>query len=230
MKFKLELWLSLGIVILLCLVTGCGSVGNYVLEKKVVELRPALTNEFLLTNTITATNYESKIIGVLSTNESGMISVTNVIRPVQTISVSIQVVTNFVITPPVTYTNVQTSDGFDKSLQGLGNTAQNLGVPFASTAAAGILAILHVIFGIKNKRTKSKLTETQDALTQAKTVGSVLVDNFEELRKVALQIPAYQAHDEQVMKLVTKVQQAAGVHGDITTLVGQQTETTNKTI
>jgi ABC-type transporter Mla subunit MlaD len=64
-------------------------------------------------------------------------------------------------------------------------------------------------------------------LDEAQAVAQTLVQNFEQLRQVALTIPGYTRQiDDKVMTAVQVAQQIAGVKDQINTLVDNTTATT----
>lgn len=215
------------------LVSGCG-MQDYLVKRVPVIARPGSTNQ----------------VDVVSTNQTPVVETkaeTVVVKPAETkadgtfvpavLDTRLSYMTNFIatlvtnrmeiVTPPVVYTNVTLNGSV---VQGAERVASLTGVPWADTAVTGLSAIAAVVFGFFNNRNKKRALDLADGLAQKETalqtaqlVGKTVVENFETLRQAALKIPAYAEKDAEVMKVVQKIQDAAGVKMDIHQLVEDHT-------
>jgi hypothetical protein len=200
---------------------ACGTFKKLVGSPGTVEeLRPATTN-----------NYPTIITNIVqrpaATNEDGSVT------PPGTV---VTVVTNIVpvVQPAIFFTNLVVAPGVKGGIATADSLASASGIPWAHTAATGVLAALTIFLTWSNNRDKKKLqtsiadhTQTADALGTAQDVAKTLVENFEQLRTVALTIPGYtRAIDDKVMTAVQVAQQIAGVKSEINNLVDEHTPTT----
>ncbi len=217
------------IVPLLCavaalLLSACGANSDLLVKRSPVVLRPAQTNSIVVTNFMTVTNFTTNLVTLTVTNQdTGAITTAQQPQILPEVKVTQLVTTNTVVLPAVTYTNIALSGGVESVVKGAGNVAGVAGVPFASTIAAGLLALSHLFFGFRNRRAMARAQaqidqtaddhdKTKEALNVAKDAVSTLVSNFEELRKTALTVPGYTPElDKKVMDRVQQVQNLMGV-------------------
>lgn len=203
------------------ILTACAQIKSLVTKPGTVEVvRAAQTNNV---ETVTTNTTQSASI----TNQDGTVT------PPQTVYT---IVTNVlpVIQPAVYFTNLAISDGAQAAVATADTTASAAGIPWSHTVATGVLALLGVGLAWANYSNKQKLlaslgqnADTQSALTTAQKVGQTLVQNFEQLRQVALTIPGYTRDiDDKVMTAIQAAQEIAGVKSDINDLVDANTNTT----
>jgi hypothetical protein len=112
------------------------------------------------------------------------------------------------------HTNMAWSDTATETIRSTAAAASMAGVPFADVAGGAVVALGGVVFGWINRRRARKAMEEAGAQSSKASlaidaVGTV-VENFETLRQVALQVPQYRAIDDKVMEKVKLAQSAAG--------------------
>jgi hypothetical protein len=226
MKTKTRSILAVGVCLLsLAALSACAqlksSLSSWAVKPGKVEvLRPAQTN----------------LVQTVTTNTADSVAITNVdgtIIPPHTV---FTIVTNItpIIQPAVVFTNLALAPLVQNGIATVDTTASAAGIPWAHTAATAVLAGLGLFLSWTNSRNKRKLqasiadhAETSDALDTAQDVAQTLVQNFEQLRQVALTVPGYTRDiDDKVMTAVQVAQQIAGVKGEINDLVDDHTNTT----
>jgi hypothetical protein len=223
MKTKTSSLLVVGVCLMATALsfTACAQLKNWVTKPGDVEvLRPAETN---LVQTLTTNTLENAAV----TNTDGTIV------PPHTV---FTIVTNLtpVVTPPVYFTNLALAPIVQSGIASADTAASAAGLPWAHTVAEIMLGLLGVTVAFFNTRNKRLLqteignhAETQAALGTAEDVGKTLVQNFEQLRQVALSVPGYtRAVDDKVMTAVQVAQEIAGIKGPINDLVDEHTNTT----
>lgn len=233
-SISLESWvLSLLAAGSLCLmISGCGTIKGLIASKPVTTI---------VTNTIPA---RTEIVFVTNQPPAQIVVVTNTVQGLPVI----QTVTNQ--SPPIVVTNIVTipgsnvvtvvTNGFEANpaLLGYLSKAQGLNAalnptptsPIINGVLGGLAALAGLVATWQTKRLQREQTDhasTKDALATATDVGTTLVDNFEQLRKVALTIPGYTPEiDHKVMDTVKTVQAIAGVKSEIHDIVEQHTDDT----
>ena len=202
--------------------TACAQLKSWVTQPgKVEQLAPATTNLV----TIVTTNI---FVIPAQTNAA-----TGEVTPPTT---NVQFSTNVtpVVQPAVYFTNLDLAPIVQNGINAADTAASAAGIPWSHTVAEIILAIIGALLSWTNFMHRQKLlsevsnhTGTQNALSQAQTVAQTLVQNFEQLRQVALTIPGYSRQiDDKVMTAIQVAQQIAGVKDDINTLVDNNTNPT----
>jgi hypothetical protein len=206
----------------LCGFTACAQLKSWFTQPGAVEqLAPAATNLVTLvaTNTITLPAQTNAVTG-------------EVTPP----SVQYQVTTNVtaVVRPAVYFTNLALAPIVPNGIAAADTAASAAGIPWAHTIAEIVLAALSALLSWTNFRNRQKLVSevgdhasTQDSLSVAQDVAQTLVQNFEQLRQVALTVPGYTRQiDDKVMTAIQVAQQIAGVKEEINSLVDEHTGTT----
>jgi len=214
--------LSLTTLICLCGLTACAQLKSWFTQPGAVEqLAPATTNlaSIVVTNTVAVP---------AQTNAS-----TGEVTPATT---QIQLVTNIVplVHPAVYFTNLVVAPVVQSSIGAADTAASAAGIPWSHTIAEIVLAAISALLSWTNFRNRQQLlaevsnhTNTQSALSVAQDVAQTLVQNFEQLRQVALTVPGYTRQiDDKVMTAIQVAQQIAGVKDQINTLVDEHTNTT----
>jgi hypothetical protein len=202
--------------------TACGQLKSWVTQPGQIEqLQPAITNfvTVVTTNVITIPAQTNTTTGVVSAATVNYQLTTNVAPMVQ---------------PAVYFTNLDLSTMVQNGITAADTAASAAGIPWSHTAAEIILAIIGALLSWTNFRSRQNLlseiashTGTQSALTEAQAVAQTLVQNFEQLRQVALTIPGYTRQiDDKVMTAIQVAQQIAGVKDQINTLVDNNTNPT----
>lgn len=215
------------------------------IKRTPIIIRESVTNYFTrvqtnsFTNVVTVTNE----VVVTKTNEATGAVVT-VVQPTVEVKPTVftTLTTNFetLVVPPVFYNTLAWSDTGKQAIDGVGLAASATGMPGAGLVAPLVTALGGLVFGFMNRRGKKKAeaqlagsveahSATSDALLIARDAAGTLVENFEELRKVALAIPGYTKDvDAKVMQAVQFAQLAAGpeVKQLIQTHVDEKTEKT----
>lgn len=202
--------------------TACAQLKSWFTQPGAVEqLAPATTNvvTLVVTNILTLP---------AQTNAA-----TGEITPA---SVQIQLTTNLtpVIHPATYFTNVALAPIVQNSISAADTAASAAGVPWSHTITEIVLALIGGVLSWTNFRNRQQLlseidnhTNTQSALTAAQDVAQTLVQNFEQLRQVALTVPGYTRQiDDKVMTAIQAAQQIAGVKDQINALVDEHTSTT----
>lgn len=215
---------KLSIIAFTCLFgfTACAQLKSWFTQPGAVEqLAPATTN---LVTVITTNN----VIVPATTNAS-----TGAVTPA---TVQFVVTTNIapVVQPAVYFTNLAAAPIVPNTINTADTAASAAGVPWSHTAAEALLAVVSGLLSWTNFRNRQKLVseisnhaDTQSALGVAQNVAQTLVQNFEQLRQVALTVPGYTRQvDDKVMTAIQVAQQLAGVKDQINTLVDQHTNTT----
>jgi len=202
--------------------TACAQLKSWVTQPgKVEQLAPAATNLV----TVVTTNI---VVTPAQTNAA-----TGAVTPPTT---SVQLTTNVtpVVQPAVYFTNLDLAPIVQNGINAADTAASAAGIPWSHTAAEIVLAIIGGLLSWTNYRNRQKLLSeignhagTQSALSQAQAVAQTLVQNFEQLRQVALTIPGYTRQiDDKVMTAIQVAQQIAGVKDQINTLVDNNTNPT----
>jgi cell fate (sporulation/competence/biofilm development) regulator YlbF (YheA/YmcA/DUF963 family) len=214
----------LSLTTLVCLFgcTACAQLKSWFTQPGAVErLAPAGTNvvTIVTTNTIAIPPQTNSATGEVTPG-----------------SVQYQLSTNVttVVQPPVYFTNLALVPAVSTSIQTADTAASAAGVPWSHTAAEVILAAIGGLLSWTNLQNRQKLltevsnhANTQSALSQAQDVAQTLVQNFEQLRQVALTVPGYTRQiDDKVMTAIQVAQQLAGVKDQINALVDEHTNTT----
>jgi len=214
--------LLLTTVTCLCGFTACAQLKSWFTQPGAVEqLAPASTNLV----TLIATN---AIAVPAQTN-----STTGEVTPP---GVQYQFTTNVtaVVRPAAYFTNLALAPIVPNGIAAADTAASAAGIPWSHTIAEIVLAALGALLSWTNFRNRQQLvseisnhTNTQGALSTAQDVAQTLVQNFEQLRQVALTIPGYTRQiDDKVMTAIQVAQQIAGVKDQINTLVDEHTGTT----
>jgi hypothetical protein len=202
--------------------TACAQLKSWVTKPGEVEqLQPAVTN----------------IVTVVTTNAIAIPAQTNATTgEVTPATVNYQVATNVtpVVQPAVYFTNLDLAPIVQTSITAADTAASAAGIPWSHTVAEIVLAAIGALLSWTNFRNRQKLvseisshTGTQSALSEAQAVAQTLVQNFEQLRQVALTIPGYTRQiDDKVMTAIQVAQQIAGVKDQINTLVDDNTNPT----
>jgi hypothetical protein len=223
MKTKIKSSAIVGICLLACVVSlpACAQIKSWVTKPGIVEvLKPAQTN----------------LVDVVTTNATESAAITNTdgtIIPPHTVFTLTTNVTP-IISPAITFTNLELSPLVQTGITSADTAASAAGIPWAHTVATGILGLLALFLSYTNTSAKRKLqdeitshTETASALTITEDVAKTLVQNFEQLRQVALTIPGYTRDiDDKVMTAIQTVQEIAGVKSHVNDLVDANTNTT----
>jgi len=202
--------------------TACAQLKSWVTQPgKVEQLAPATTNLV----TIVTTNI---LVIPAQTNAA-----TGEVTPPST---NVQFSTNVtpVVQPAVFFTNLDLAPIVQNGIDAADTAASAAGIPWSHTVAEIILALIGALLSWTNFRNRQKLLSevnnhagTQNALSQAQAVAQTLVQNFEQLRQVALTIPGYTRQiDDKVMTAIQVAQQIAGVKDQINTLVDSNTNPT----
>jgi hypothetical protein len=206
----------------LCGFTACAQLKSWFTQPGAVEqLAPATTNLVLViaTNTVTLPAQTNAATG-------------EVTPP----SVQVQLATNVtpVVRPATYFTNLALAPVVSSGIAAADTAASAAGVPWSHTIGEIILAAVSGLLSWTNFRNRQKLvseisnhTSTQSALSEAQDVAQTLVQNFEQLRQVALTVPGYTRQiDDKVMTAIQVAQQIAGVKDQINSLVDEHTGTT----
>jgi hypothetical protein len=202
--------------------TACAQLKSWVTKPGQVEqLQPAITNlvTIVTTNVITVPAQTNATTGAVTPP-----------------AVSYQFATNItpVVQPAVYFTNLDLAPIVQNGITAADTAASAAGIPWSHTAAEIVLAAIGALLSWTNFRNRQKLlseitnhTGTQTALGEAQAVAQTLVQNFEQLRQVALTIPGYTRQiDDKVMTAIQVAQQIAGVKDQINTLVDNNTNPT----
>jgi hypothetical protein len=206
----------------LCGFTACAQLKSWFTQPGAVEqIAPATTNVV----TLVATN---AIVIPPQTNAA-----TGEVTPP---SVQYQLTTNvsMVVRPAAYFTNLALAPGVASGIAAADTAASAAGIPWSHTVAEIVLAGLGVLLSWTNFRNRQRLisevsdhSSTQGALSVAQDVAQTLVQNFEQLRQVALTVPGYTRQiDDKVMTAIQVAQQIAGVKDQINALVDEHTGTT----
>ena len=206
----------------LCGFTACAQLKSWFTQPGTVEqLAPATTNLVTLITT-------NSVVVPAQTNAA-----TGEITPA---TVQVRFATNLapVIQPAVYFTNLALAPMVQNSIAAADTAASAAGIPWAHTTAEIVLALLGGLLSWTNLRNRQQLiseignhANTQNALSMAQDVAQTLVQNFEQLRQVALTVPGYTRQiDDKVMTAVQAAQQIAGVKDQINALVDEHTGTT----
>jgi hypothetical protein len=202
--------------------TACAQLKSWVTQPgKVEQLAPATTN----------------LVTIVTTNIFTIPAQTNAATgEVTPPSTTVQFSTNLtpVVQPAVYFTNLDLAPIVQNGINAADTAASAAGVPWSHTVAEIVLAIIGALLSWTNFRNRQKLlseinnhTGTQNSLSQAQAVAQTLVQNFEQLRQVALTIPGYTRQiDDKVMTAIQVAQQIAGVKDAINTLVDKNTNPT----
>jgi hypothetical protein len=201
--------------------TACAQLKSWVTKSGEVEqLQPAITN----------------IVTIVTTNTITIPAQTNAAGEITPVTISYHLATNMtpVVQPAVYFTNLDLAPIVQNGIAAADTAASAAGIPWSHTVAEIVLAVIGALLSWTNSRNRQKLlseinnhTGTQSALDEAQAVAQTLVQNFEQLRQVALTIPGYTRQiDDKVMTAVQVAQQIAGVKDQINTLVDNTTATT----
>jgi hypothetical protein len=211
--------------------TGCKAMGkaeDFLLRKTPTVVRAAQTNviERVVTNYITSTRYLTNLVTIVAatTNAAGEVLVPAIVQPqiIPTITRQAVLETNLevLVRPAVVVTNYGLAPTVVGAVQQAGDLAP---VPWGGALGSGLVAVASIAFGWFNRRRALKALGEKETW---ETAASVVVDNFETLRRAALQLPEYAKIDARVMKIVKGDQLAAGVKPEITSLVDANTDHT----
>jgi hypothetical protein len=214
--------LLLTIVTCLCGFTACAQLKSWFTQPGTIQqVAPASTNIV----TLIATNI---IVLPAQTNTA-----TGEITPA---SAQIQLMTNVmpVVQPAIYFTNLALTPIVQNGIAAADTAASAVGIPWSHTAAEIVLAAIGALLSWTNFRNRQRLiaesgnhANTQNALSTAQDMAQTLVQNFEQLRQVALTVPGYTRQiDDKVMTAVQAAQQIAGVKDQINALVDEHTGTT----
>ena len=202
--------------------TACAQLKSWFTQPGAVEqLAPATTNfvTLVVTNTITMPAQTNVATG-------------EVTPP----NVQVQLTTNIapIIHPATYFTNVALAPIVQNSINAADTAASAAGIPWSHTVAEIVLALIGAVLSWTNFRNRQQLlseidnhANTQSSLGVAQDVAQTLVQNFEQLRQVALTVPGYTRQiDDKVMTAIQAAQQIAGVKDQINALVDEHTGTT----
>jgi len=214
--------LLLTTVICLCGFTACAQLKSWFTQPGTVEqLAPATTNlvTLIVTNAVTVPATTNATTGEVTPGRVELQLTTNVAPVVQ---------------PAVYFTNLALAPIVQNSINAADTAASAAGIPWSHTVAEIILAAIGALLSWTNFRNRQKLlaeasshSNTQSALSMAQDVAQTLVQNFEQLRQVALTVPGYTRQiDDKVMTAIQAAQQIAGVKDQINALVDEHTGTT----
>jgi len=214
--------LLLTTVTCLCGFTACAQLKSWFTQPGAVEqLAPATTNlvTVVVTNTITLPAQTNTTTGEITPP-----------------SFSVQLITNVapVVHPATYFTNVALAPIVQNGITAADTAASAAGIPWSHTVAEIVLALIGAVLSWTNFRNRQQLlseinthANTQSSLSVAQDVAQTLVQNFEQLRQVALTVPGYTRQiDDKVMTAIQAAQQIAGVKDQINALVDEHTGTT----
>ena len=206
----------------LCGFTACAQLKSWFTQPGTVEqIAPAYTNlvTSLATNAITVPAQTNATTGEITPP-----------------SVQYQVTTNVtvLVRPAAYFTNLALTPIVPNGIAAADTAASAVGIPWSHTIAETVLAAVGAVLSWTNFRNRQRLVSeisnhstTQGALSVAQDVAQTLVQNFEQLRQVALTVPGYTRQiDDKVITAIQVAQQIAGVKEQINTLVDQHTDTT----
>jgi hypothetical protein len=214
--------LALSSVTCLCGFTACAQLKSWFTQPGAIEqLAPATTNlvTVIATNAITIPAQTNAATGEVTPAVITYQLATNVARMIQ---------------PAAYFTNLALAPIVQNGISAADTAASAAGVPWSHTIAEIVLAAIGALLSWTNFRNRQRLvseigdhTGTQGALSQAQDVAQTLVQNFEQLRQVALTIPGYTRQiDDKVMTAIQVAQQLAGVKDQINALVDEHTNAT----
>jgi len=214
--------LLLTTVTCLCGFTACAQLKSWFTQAGTVEqLAPATTNlvTLIATNTVAVPATTNAATGEITPGRVEFLLTTNVEPVVQ---------------PAVYFTNLALAPIVQNSISAADTAASAAGIPWSHTVAEVVLAALGGLLSWTNLRNRQRLiseinghSNTQSALSTAQDVAQTLVQNFEQLRQVALTVPGYTRQiDDKVMTAIQAAQQIAGVKDQINALVDEHTGTT----
>lgn len=214
--------LLLTTVICLSAFTACAQLKSWFTQPGVVEqLAPATTN----------------FVTLIVTNIVSLPAQTNAINgEITPASTQVQLTTNItpVVHPATYFTNIALAPIVQNGINAADTAASAAGVPWSHAVAEVVLALIGAVLSWTNFRNRQRLlseignhTNTQSSLGVAQDVAQTLVQNFEQLRQVALTVPGYTRQiDDKVMTAIQAAQQIAGVKDQINALVDEHTGTT----
>jgi hypothetical protein len=233
MKLEIAVWLKragksstaillLATVVCLSGLTACAQLKSWFAQSGAVEqLAPATTNlvTLVVTNILTLPAQTNAATGEI-TPASAQIQLTTNLTPV--------------IHPASYFTNIALAPIVQNGIGAADTAASAAGVPWSHTVSEIVLALVGAVLSWTNFRNRQQLlsevgnhTNTQNALSVAQDVAQTLVQNFEQLRQVALTVPGYTRQiDDKVMTAIQAAQQIAGVKNEINALVDEHTGTT----
>jgi hypothetical protein len=214
--------LLLTAVICLSAFTACAQMKSWLAQPGAAEqLAPATTNlvTIIVTNIVTLPAQTNAATGEI-TPASAQIQLTTNLTPI--------------IHPATYFTNIALAPIVQNSIGVADTAASAAGVPWSHTVSEIVLALVGAVLSWTNFRNRQQLisevgnhTNTQNALSVAQDVAQTLVQNFEQLRQVALTVPGYTRQiDDKVMTAIQAAQQIAGVKDQINALVDEHTSTT----
>lgn len=219
-------------ILLLLVCSGCSSFGVKRVPEQIV---PARTNliQVVTTNVVQREVWTTNTVQVAPqrTNELGVVLPPLFsLQPVRDL-VSTQVLqTNLqpVIIPPVWFTNLAMGDGLTTAIQTAGDLAP---VPWGGLLGQGVTAVAGAGLAFYNwlgrRRALKAAGEAQTTAQTFQDATKATVLGLEELRKVALKVPGYTPEiDQNVMRVVTGIQVAAGVQPVVAKIVDEHTERT----
>ena len=214
--------LLLTCVTCLCGFTACAQLKSWFTQPgAVVQLAPATTN----------------LVTIIATNAIAVPAQTNAATgEVTPPSVQYQFTTNIapMVQSAVYFTNLALAPIVQNSIAAADTAASAAGIPLSHTIAEIVLAALGAVLSWTNLRNRQRLVSeidnhsgTQNSLGMAQDVAQTLVQNFEQLRQVALTVPGYTRQiDDKVMTAIQAAQAIAGVKDQINALVDEHTGTT----
>ena len=223
---KLSLLILCSLVLPVLILTGCKSAMVKALKKFAVCPGPVEVLQAAQTNYVESVVTNSTVIPAF-TNDSGVLVPASVmLTPVKTVTP--------VILPEVDFTNLALGNGLKSTVSTAAGLAGTAGVPFTETAKAGILGLGGIIVAWLNWKGKraalAQVNVHADTIDTLQTAGKILVQNLQDLRTVALTVPAYTADiDKKVMVGLQDAQRVAGgdVAGVIKDLVANHTTAIN---
>src|SRR6185312_2200992 len=197
--------LLLTTVTCLCGFTACAQLKSWFTQPGTVEqLTPATTNlvTLIATNAITQPATTNATTGEITPGRTELQLTTNLAPMVQ---------------PAVYFTNLALAPIVQNSISAADTAASAAGIPWSHTVAEIILAAIGGLLSWTNLRNRQRLiseinghSNTQSALSTAQDVAQTLVQNFEQLRQVALTVPGYTRQiDDKVMTAIQAAQQIA---------------------
>jgi hypothetical protein len=142
--------IAMAVTLLSVAVTGCKSPSMFSQPGTVEMVRPSSTNQVVQSQSVT--NADNTV---------------TVIRQ-----------TNYVVSPPVYFTNAAPSALVQNSLSGARVLAEASGVPWADLAIGGISSGLAIFFGWRNRLARRKLGEEESWSATLRDVSEELRDNI----------------------------------------------------
>jgi len=219
-------------LVVLVLLTGCSSL---VVKRTPVELAPARTNvvQIVTTNIVQREVWTTNTVQIAPqrTNDAGVVLPPLFsVQPVRDLVATQVLQTNLqpIVSPAVWFTNLSLADGAQTAIRAAGDIAP---VPWVGLASQAVTGLAGVAFGVVNWLGRRKALKAagvaQSSADQFRDATQATVMGFEQLRKVALNVPGYTPEmDRNVMNVVQGIQVAAGVKELVHSMVEEHTETT----